>query len=54
VWIAEDVTMQESLEAIKKILLRQEGCDTGIINDLRTNIHALVGLNEVEVGLTPW
>jgi len=53
VWIAEDVTTQESLEAIKKILLRQEGCDTGIINDLRTNIHALVGLNEVEVGLTP-
>jgi hypothetical protein len=54
VWVAEDVTTQESLDAIKKILLRQEGCDTGIINDLKTNIHALVGLNDVEVGLMPF
>ena len=53
VWIAEDVTTQESLDAIKKILLRQESCDTGIINELKSHIHALVGLNEVEVGLTP-
>ena len=54
VWVAEDVTVQESLDAIKKILLRQESCDTGIINELKANIHALVGLNEVEVGLTPF
>ena len=54
VWVAEDVTVQESLDAIKKILLRQESCDTGIINDLKANIHALVGLNEVEVGLSPF
>jgi len=53
VWIAEDVTTQESLDAIKKILLRKESCDTGIINDLKKNVHALVGLNEVEIGLTP-
>ena len=54
VWVAEDVTVQESLDAIKKILLRQEGCDTGIINELKAIIHALVGLNEVEVGLAPF
>jgi len=54
VWIAEDVTAQESLDAIKKILLRKESCDTGIINDLKKCVHALVGLNEVEVGLTPF
>lgn len=54
VWIAEDVTVQESLDAIKKILLRQESCDTSIINELKANIHALVGLNEVEVGLAPF
>ncbi len=53
-WVAEDVTTEESLDAIKKILLRQETCDTNIINELKANIHALVGLNEVEVGLTPF
>ena len=54
VWIAEDVTSQESLDEIKKVLLRQEGCDTGIVNELKKHIHALVGLNEVEVGLSPF
>ena len=54
VWVAEDFTIQESLDAIKRILLRQEACDTGIINDLKTNIQALVGLRDVEVGLTPF
>ncbi len=54
VWIAEDVTVQESLDAMKKVLLRQESCDTSIINELKANIHALVGLNEVEVGLAPF
>jgi hypothetical protein len=54
VWIAEDFTIQESLDSIKRILLRQEACDTGIINDLKANIQALVGFNEVEVGLTPF
>jgi hypothetical protein len=53
-WVAEDVTTEESLDAIKKILLRQETCDTNIINELKASIHALVGLNEVEVGLTPF
>ena len=41
VWIAEDVTTQESLDAIKKVLLRQESCDTSIIDELKTHIHAL-------------
>lgn len=54
VWIAEDVTTQEALDSIKKILLRKESCDTGIFNELKTNIQALVGLNDIEVGLTPF
>ncbi len=54
VWIAEDVTTQESLDAIKKVLLRQESCDPSIINELKTQIQALVGLHDVQVGLTPF
>ena len=54
VWIAEDVTTHESVEAIKKVLLRQETCDTSIINEMKSHIQALVGLNDVEVGLTPF
>jgi hypothetical protein len=54
VWIAEDITTQETLESIKKILLRQEGCDTESFHELKTNIHALVGLSDIEVGLTPF
>jgi hypothetical protein len=54
VWVAEDVTITESLDAIKRILLRQDECDTGIIKDLKAAIHTVVGLNEVEVGLTPF
>lgn len=54
VWVAEDVTTQESLEAIKRVLLRQETCDTSIIHELKANIQALVGLNNVEVGLMPF
>ena len=54
VWVAEDVTSSASLETIKKILLRQDECDSGTIEDLKNSIHALVGLNEVEVGLMPF
>ena len=54
VWVAEDVTITESLDGIKKILLRQDECDTGIIKDLKAAVHTVVGLNEVEVGLTPF
>jgi hypothetical protein len=54
VWTAQDVTITESLDAIKKILLRQDVCDTDTIKDLKDAIHALVGLHEVEVGLTPF
>ena len=54
VWIAEDVTTHETLDAIKKVLLRQESCDTSVINELKSHVQALVGLHEVEVGLTPF
>jgi hypothetical protein len=54
IWIAEDVTMQESLDEIKQILLRQESCDTGVINDLKNCIHGLVGLNNLQIGLSPF
>jgi hypothetical protein len=54
VWVAEDVTTHESIEAIKKILLRHETCDTGIISEVKRNVHALVGISEVEVGFTPF
>jgi len=53
VWVAEDVTVDESLESIKRILLRAENCDTSIINELKSIIQALVGLNEIQVGLSP-
>ncbi len=54
VWTAEDVTTQESVDAIKKVLLRQESCDTSIIDELKAHVRALVGLNEVAVGLAPF
>lgn len=54
VWVAEDVTVTQSLDTIKKILLRQNACDTGIINELKAAVHALVGLNAVEIGLIPF
>lgn len=53
VWVAEDVTTTESLEIIKKILLR-ESCGIEAMEELKTAIKALVGLNEVEVGLMPF
>ena len=54
VWIAEDITTQESIDSLKKILLRQEGCDTRSFDDLKASIHTLVGMSEIEVGLTPF
>jgi hypothetical protein len=53
-WIAEDVTTTESIEAIKKILLRNESCDASVINEIKKNVQSLVGLNDVEVGFTPF
>src|SRR5690349_5937059 len=53
-WIAEDVTSTESIEAIKKILLRHESCDASIINEVKKNVQSLVGLSDVEVGFTPF
>ena len=54
VWIAEDVTTSESIEAIKRILLRHDSEDASIITEVKKNVHALIGLNEVEVGFTPF
>ncbi|MEO6329961.1 MAG: hypothetical protein ABIO55_13575 [Ginsengibacter sp.] len=53
VWVAEDVTIAESLECIKKILLRPGDC-SGSINELKEVVQALVGLNDVEIGLMPF
>lgn len=54
VWIAEDVTTSESIDAIKKILLRHDSCDENLITDIKKNVHALIGLSEVEIGFTPF
>jgi hypothetical protein len=54
VWVAEDITTTESLDRIKKILLRQGECDTESIAEMKDAIHALVGLNDVEIGLMPF
>jgi hypothetical protein len=53
-WVAEDVTVSESLENIKKILLRESFCDTSVINEVKSAIKALIGLSDVEVGLMPF
>ena len=53
VWVAEDVTVSESLEIIKKILLR-ESCGIEAMEELKTAIKALIGLSDVEVGLMPF
>ena len=42
------------METIKKILLRQNDYDTGIIEELKAAVQVLTGLNEVEVGLMPF
>jgi len=54
VWVAEDVTPNESLEIIKKILLRHDDCDTTILRELKPAIQVLVGLNDIKVGLMPF
>ena len=53
IWVAEDVTTSESLETIKRTLLRQDECDTGMINELKGAIRILTGLNDLEIGLMP-
>ena len=54
VWVAEDVTIPESLELIKKILLREDDFDTNAISDLKKAVKALVGLHDIQVGLMPF
>jgi hypothetical protein len=51
VWVAEDVTATESIENIKKILIRQDDCDTEIIHELKECIHTLVGISDVSIGM---
>ena len=53
VWVAEDVTTTESLDIIKRILLK-ENCGTNIIADLKKAVKALVGLSDIEVGIMPF
>src|SRR6478672_2187564 len=54
VWVAEDVTLTESLETIKKILLHGNVFDVGAISGLKRSVKTLVGLDDVEVGLAPF
>lgn len=54
VWVAEDVTITESIESIKKILLRDSDYDNNSIEDLKKTVKALVGMENVEVGLMPF
>jgi hypothetical protein len=53
VWVAEDVTTTESLEIIKRILLR-ETCGIDTMSELKTAVKALIGLNDVEIGIMPF
>jgi len=54
VWVAEDVTISESLELVKKILLRENDFDTNAICDLKEAVKALVGLHDIQIGLMPF
>ena len=54
VWIAEDITTSESLDRLKKILLRQGDCDQQSIAELKEAILGLIGLPDVEIGLMPF
>jgi hypothetical protein len=54
VWVAEDVTLSESVEKIKKTLLCEKDFDTTGIDDLKKSVKALVGLQGVDVGLMPF
>jgi len=54
VWVAEDVTITESLELLKKILLRESDFDSNAITDLKKAVKALVGLHDIQVGLMPF
>jgi hypothetical protein len=54
VWVAEDVTNSESLERMKKILLRQDLSHAESIKQMKEAVQALVGLNNVEIGIMPF
>ena len=52
-WVAEDVTITESLEITKRILLR-ETCGINTMNELKIAVKALIGLRDIEVGIMPF
>jgi len=54
VWVAEDVTTTETLESIKRILLQSNDYDNNAIEELKKTVKALVGMEDVEVGLMPF
>ena len=54
VWIAEDVTKTEALEASKKILLQQGEFDAPVIEQLKSVVQIMIGLNDIEIGLMPF
>lgn len=54
VWVAEDVTIPESLERIKRILLRRDENDIASIIELKEIVAILIGLSDIEVGLMPF
>ena len=54
VWVAEDVTLSESLETMRKILLHGNAFDEAAIGGLKRCVKTLVGLHDVEVGLVPF
>ena len=54
VWVAEDVTIPESLERIKRILLRRDDNDIASIIELKEIVKILIGLADIEIGLMPF
>ena len=54
VWVVEDVTLSESVDRIKKILLCEKDFDTTGIDELKKAVKALTGMQDAEVGLMPF
>jgi hypothetical protein len=54
VWVVEDVTLSESVERIKKILLCEKDFDTTGIDDLKKAVKVLIGTRDADVGLMPF
>lgn len=54
VWVADDVTVKQSVESIRRLLIRQGDCDGGFMQDLKHAIHGLVGFQDIEIGIMPF